>query len=309
MKEQASSNQLDYYPAVRLMVASLSFSVATVMIALELKGTADPFKIIIACSAGPILLTSALAVYMEPKHGRHNICYVLNRVMQGVVAGVIFRFSDDASTAQQLIFLYLLVFATYVPRVAQVLRLLVCVIALSAHHQNAQVYWVTGVTHVDALLEVLMFSCQWQAERTKSSFGDKATKKTKLEDRIGVLKINQNKRDSRGSGILGPQDPDRRSKDSRDSALFEDRILNAREVVFNVNVAAGGRENRSFSQPAHPKSKGRRLLTRSLEVQVLHGRVPEDLQPAGEEDHAAQRRAEEVRRHREVRPTHAAAST
>jgi hypothetical protein len=254
MKESASANQLDYYPAVRLMVASLSFSVATVMIALELKGTTDPFKIVIACAAGPILLTSALAVYMEPKHGKHNICYVLNRVMQAVVAGVIFRFSDDVPTAQQLIFLYLLVFATYIPRVAQVLRLLVCVIALSSHHQDSQVYWVTGVTHLDALLEVLMLSCQWQAERTRSGFPEKALKKSRYEERMGVIKAGQNKR---GSVIFGAPELDRRSKDSRDSGLYDDRVVNAREVVFNVNVAPAVKDNRSFSQPAHPRPKSR----------------------------------------------------
>ena len=255
MNKSAPSSHLDYYPAVRLMVASLSFSVATVMIALELKGAADPFKIVIACSAGPILLTSALAVYMEPKHGKHNICYVLNRVMQGVVAGVIFRFSDDVSTAQQLIFLYLLVFATYVPRVAQVLRLLVCVIALSAQHRNSQVYWATGVTHIDALLEVLMFSCQWQAERTKSDFSEKTSKKGKYEDRVSLIKTGQ-KREPRGSLIFGGQEADRRSRDSRDSGLYDERVVNAREVIFNVNVAGTAKDNRSFSQPTHPKTKG-----------------------------------------------------
>ena len=308
MKQSAPVNHLDYYPAVRLMVASLSFSVATVMIALELKGTTDPFKIIIACSAGPILLTSALAVYMEPKHGKHNICYVLNRVMQGIVAGVIFRFSNDIPTAQQLIFLYLLVFATYIPRVAQILRLLVCVIALSAHHQNSQVYWVTGVTHIDALIEVLMFSCQWQAERTKSDFSDKP-KKSKYEDRIGAIKVNQGKRDSRSSAIFGGQDLDRRSKDSRDSALYEDRILNAREVIFNVNVATGVKDHKSFSQPNHQITKSSLSLSRSVEDEILHGRVPEDDEQPGEEHDHLERRDKEVGLDREVGSADPARST
>lgn len=231
-----------YYSSMRLMLTSLTFSISLIIVSLSLSTAPDYMKVILACTSGPIMLASALSVYMEDRYGRHNLSYLINRVIQSVVVGVVFRYgSEDASVGQQLVFIYLLVFGTYLPRAANLARVLVGIIVMSASYKNSQVYWVVGLTNVDSLIEVAMLFCQWQGKlQDKKENQEKGFDLREINGGdFGVLRKsekieNLNKKKGQKLRFDNKEVPGNTFRDLKNG---EDGLFKARDVIVNVNFS------------------------------------------------------------------------